>query len=232
LKPRISFFCPAYYDEKNLPLLIPSVVNLLDDVAGDYEIIIVEDGSPDNTGRVADDLAKKHKKIRVIHHKRNLGYGAALKTGFANCRMDFICYTDGDNQFRVEEFRKMLPLLEKADVVIGFRRNRAESLRRMIPSKGFNFMINLLFGLRIRDFNCAFKIYKKKVLDSIKIESSSPFINGEMLAKAKKKGFRIVQVAVKHYPREHGIASGVKPKVILTSFYELAMQFFRIGLGL
>src|SRR3989344_224387 len=141
----ISFFCPAYNDEKNLPKLISAVHNFLSSISNKFEIIIVEDGSPDKTGEVADKLAREYPQVRVIHHAKNLGYGAALSDGFRAAKYSYVIYTDGDNQYNIEEFRPYLPLLGEADILSGYVTEKAVTFRRKIQSALFNFFIWVLF---------------------------------------------------------------------------------------
>jgi len=223
----VSFFCPAYHDEKNLPVLIPRVHDFLSGIAEEFEILIVEDGSPDKTGEVADGLAAHYKEVRVIHHPHNLGYGGAVRDGFLNGRLDYVMYTDGDNQYDIREFEAALPLLETADVVSGYVREKAVSRQRKLQSTIFNLMIAGLFFVWIRDINCSMKVYKRKVLDSITIKSTSAFIDAEMLIRARRKGFRIAQFPVSHFHRTEGLASGSKLSVIASTIMD--MLKFRFG---
>ena len=226
-KPDISFFCPAYNDEHNIEGVVASATEVLRDAARDYEILIIEDGSPDRTGAVADELSRRYDRVTVIHHPHNRGYGAALKTGFRRARFEYVAYTDGDHQFDVAELRKMLPLLEQgADVVTGYRTNRAVSRARRLQSRVFGFLIKRLFDVRADDVHCALKIYRKRVLDSIDIESDSSFVDAEILIKAAAQGFRIEQVGVTHYPRRHGKASGARPGVVLRTAADM-LRYYR-----
>lgn len=223
MKPRISFFCPAYYDEENLPVLIPDVVEYLESATSDYEVIIVEDGSPDRTAEVADKLAGDFDKVRVVHHEKNKGYGAALKRGFKEAnRFELVMYTDGDAQFDIRELDLLLPLIENADIVLGFRKNREDTVGRRVQSKVFNSICRVFFKVRVADVNAAFKLFKREVIDSMTITSESVAINVEMLAKAAKNGFAISEVGVTHYPRISGPASGGKPSVIISTIVELS----------
>lgn len=217
----ISFFCPAYHDEENLPLLIPRVHALLTDIADAFEIIIVHDGSPDDTGKVADDLARQFSNVRVIHHQKNMGYGATLRDGFRAASNDYVMYTDGDNQYDVREFLPYLGLLRTHDVISGYVTKKAVSFRRKIQSVVYNWLITMLFFVRYRDIDCAMKVYKKKVLDAISIDSTSAFIDAEMMIKAKKAGFKIAQFPVTHYPRASGLASGSNMSVILSTIRDM-----------
>ena len=224
----ISFFCPAYNDEKNLPDLIPTVHKFLVGIADKFEIIIVEDGSPDRTGEVADKLASDFSNVRVIHHSRNLGYGATLKDGFANARYDYIMYTDGDFQYDVNDFKPFLKLLPEADVLSGYAVKKAVNFQRKVQSGIFNFLVNILFLVNFKDVNCSMKIYKREVLKAIDIKSGSAFIDAEMLIGAKSKGFKVVQFPVTHYERRSGIASGSKLNVIVATIKDMIR--FRLGI--
>ncbi len=222
----VSFFCPAYNDEKNLPVLIPYVSKFLSEITDKFEIIIVHDGSPDKTGVVADGLAREFPNVRVIHHQKNFGYGAALRDGFLAAKYDYVMYTDGDNQYDVREFLPYLHLLEKADVLSGYVREKATSFYRKFQSFIYNSVVKVLFFVCCRDISCAMKIYKRKVLDSISIKSTSCFIDAEMIIKAKKKGFKVAQFLVTHLPRTQGLASGARPNVILATVRDMIKYKF------
>lgn len=230
-KPSISFFCPAYFDEGNLPILIPEVYKLLKNLAAKFEIIIVEDGSPDNTGKIADKLAFRFKPfIKVVHHPKNLGYGAALKSGFTHAKkFDYVFYTDGDNQYNVNELSKMLPYIGNYDAVIGFRAKRALTLSRQIQTKVYNLLVRLLFGLRVKDINCSMKVIKRKMLRGIKLESDSSFIEAELLIKLKQRHFKIKEIEVSHFPRRFGKASGGSIRVILGTLLDIG-RFYKDSL--
>jgi len=221
-KPTISFFCPAYNDEENLPILIPKSVKVLKEVSSKFEILIVEDGSPDNTSGVADKLSRKYPFLKVIHHNRNLGYGAALRKGFLRAnKYDYVFFTDGDNQFDVTELKKMVLHLKKYDVVIGFRKNRALSKKRLIQTFFYNWMVRTIFKLKVKDINCSMKLIKRSALDGIKLNSTSPFIEAELLVKLKSRGIKIKEVGVCHYPRLFGKASGGKLSVIIDTLRDM-----------
>ncbi len=224
----VSFFCPAYNDEDNLLKLIPTVHKFLSEISDRFEIIIIEDGSPDRTGEIAEQLAQQHPYIRVIHHSKNLGYGATLKDGFKNSKYDYIMYTDGDNQYDVNEFAPALPLLKNVDIISGFAIKKAVNFRRKVQSQLFNGLIKILFGVNLRDINCSMKIYAKKTIDAMDIKSNSAFIDAEMLVRARKNGFSVAQFPVTHYERECGIASGSKFNVIADTIKD--MLKFRLGL--
>jgi glycosyltransferase involved in cell wall biosynthesis len=226
VKPSISFFCPAYNDQDNIEKVVAAASKFLPEASREYEIIIVEDGSPDRTAQVVDELAKKYRNVRVIHHAKNRGYGGALKSGFSQCRNEIVIYTDGDAQFDVAELSRLLPLLGEADIVTGFRTNRVISLWRLIQSSVFNGIICALFDLEVKDVNCALKVFKKKVIDTITIESDSSFITAEIFIKARANGFTVKQAGVTHYPRLHGKASGATPRVVLGTIRDILHYYF------
>lgn len=223
----VSFFCPAYHDEANLPVLIPRVAQFLSEITDIYEVIIVHDGSPDRTGEAADRLASEIRNVRVIHHPRNLGYGATLRDGFLAARYDYVMYTDGDNQYDVREFLPYLHLLTQADVLSGFAIKKAASPRRRVQSLVYNWLIAALFFVVCRDIDCAMKVYSRKAIDSISLKSTSCFIDAEMIVKAKRAGLKIAQFPVTHFPRTQGLASGSKPAIIAATVAD--MLKFRFG---
>jgi glycosyltransferase involved in cell wall biosynthesis len=228
-KPSISFFCPAYNDEKNLPILIPKAIGVLKQVSSQFEIVIIEDGSPDKTNKVADMLAEKYKPlVRVIHHKKNKGYGAALKRGFLEAnKYSYVCYTDGDLQFDIADYKKMIPYLSKYDAVIGFRKKRTLSKQRLLQTIVYNLMVRVLFNTRVKDINCSMKIVKRSVMNQIKLNSDSPFLDAELLINLQRKKVKMKQVPVTHFQRLYGKASGGNPSIIIDTFKEMCK--FRLG---
>lgn len=219
----VSFFCPAYNDADNLPDLIPNVVEFLQKNAEKFEITIIDDGAKDGTGKVADEMAAKYQNVKVIHHEKNRGYNATLKEGFEGGKYDYVVYTDGDNQYDVREFEPYLHLLENNAILAGYATKKAVSNFRKFQSWIHNTLINILFLSYFRDINCAMKIFKKPVLDKIKINCNpyGAFIDAELVLKAKKLGFKIAQFPVTHYERKSGIASGSKPKVVLNTIKDM-----------
>ncbi|CAN5867031.1 N/A [soil metagenome] len=227
--PTLSVFFPAYNDEENIGRVAGSAVEVLEGIGSDYEVIIVHDGSPDRTGEVADELARKYPKLRVIHHEKNLGYGAALKTGFTNAQNDYVFYTDGDNQFDVREMRKFIALVEVglSDVVVGFRNRKQYTLYRKIVSFTYNLVLQVLFDLPYRDVDCAFKLVPRSLIDSIDISSADAFIDAEILIKARQLGYSVTEIGVTHRPREAGV-SGVKTGVILRTIREMVSFYLQV----
>lgn len=227
MKPGISFFCPAYNDEGNIRNTVESVLSTFKRLSLDHEIVIVDDGSPDSTGVVADQLALEYETVRVVHHKTNRGYGGALRTGFNEAQsFNLITYTDGDGQYNFSEFELLLDASLDGCCVIGYRLNRADGLWRDIQTKVYGFLLRLLFNLRVRDVNCSMKLYTRSALDSIEIESNSAFLDGEVLIKLSRNGVHFTEVGVHHYPRLHGKASGSKVSVITDTIRD-AFSYWR-----
>lgn len=228
-KPTISFFCPAYHDQDNLPRLIPAVHQFLRSNASAFEIIIVEDGSPDRTDEVADELAQKYPEVRVIHHEKNMGYGAALRDGYNAAKYDLVMYTDGDCQYDITEMDRGLALIASgADVASGYVEKKAVSPRRKFQSWVYNTIIKVLFFMPIRDVDCSMKIFRQKVLKSMTIQSSSAFIDAEMLIKACRGKFKIRQFPVTQFERHSGPAAGSKLRVIIPTIVDMCK--FRVGM--
>jgi len=218
----LSVFFPAYYDEKNISKVVTSAINVLNELRlKEYEVIIIEDGSPDKTGEVADMLADKYDKVRVIHHEKNMGYGATLRDGFLSAKLDYVFYTDGDNQFDLNEIKKFVALIPFTDMVIGYRKRKQYSTYRKITSLVYNFVLRFLFDIDYVDVDCAFKLIKTDLFKKIKINSVDAFIDAEILLKAKQLGYESTEVGVKHLPRVDGISTGARPSVIFRTLKEI-----------
>jgi len=158
-KQNISFFFPVFFDEGTVELMVEDARKVLSEIADKYEIIIIDDGSPDLSGQIADQMAKKYENVKVVHHKYNLGYGAALKSGFANSKYELIFYTDGDHQFDINELKSFVPYIDEYDLIAGYRKTRAyeNHKTRKFSSYIYNFFIRVVFGLKYKDLDCAFE---------------------------------------------------------------------------
>jgi glycosyltransferase involved in cell wall biosynthesis len=227
----ISVFFPCYNEQENVLRVVGRATEVLQGLGADYEVIVVNDGSGDQTGRVADELAAADNHIRVVHHPRNLGYGAAVQSGFRAATKQFVFFTDGDGQFDIGEMPALLPLMEKNDIVCGYRLNRNDPVIRKINGWLWTKLVCLLFGMRIRDIDCAFKLFRREVFDHIKMSSSGALISAEILARATRSGYKITQAGVHHYPRTAGKQTGAKLRVILRAFKELFSLYNRIRKG-
>lgn len=229
----LSVFFPAYNEEINIKQTVEKAARILPYIARQWEILVIDDGSTDQTPGIVKSLITNEKRIRLISHCPNRGYGAALKIGLNSSLYDLIAFTDADGQFDFSEITKFLETKEKtgADLVIGYYLSRKVSFYRILGSKLlWEPIIFLLFGLRVRDIDCGFKLIDKKVVDKIRdLESErGPFISSELLIKAKKAGFQIQEVGVHHYPRQAGRATGSNFKVILYGFRDLFKLWWKI----
>lgn len=218
----LSAFFPLYNEEKNVSPLVEEALDVIPKLADKYEILLINDGSTDRTQEVADTIAAQYENVRVIS-QRNRGYGGALKTGFSECRYEWIFFSDGDRQFRLEELKNFLWHVPKNDLIIGYRLTRAEGFLRKIITLGLRVWNKLLynFPLYIKDIDCAFKLMKKKVVDDVSpLLSDGGMISTEFLLKAIRKGCRIKQVPVKHHNREFGKSTGDSMAVIKKAVVE------------
>jgi len=220
--PSISVVLPAYNEEANLPRIIPAVSEVAARLAGgDYEVIVVDDGSRDRTAEVTEKLARTNPAIKLVRHEVNRGYGGALWTGFTTACKDLVFFTDSDNQFDVTEMEKLMALIDQADMVIGYRAPRRDPAMRRLNAWGWNQLVNLLFGYAARDIDCAFKLFWRRVLDTVQVESRGATFSAELLVRARRAGFTIKEVPVKHRPRTAGHQTGARLSVILRAFREL-----------
>ncbi len=219
--PSLSVFFPCYNEEANVERTASAALAACRRYADDFEIIIVNDGSRDRTGEIADWLAREHPEIRVVHNHPNQGYGGALQAGFRAARKDWIFYTDGDGQFDFEELPRLFPLLDQFDIVSAYRLNRRESRLRRFNAFCWTVLVNALLGMRLRDIDCAFKLYPRRFIEQIEMRSKGALIDAEMLGKATRLGYRIGQIGVHHYERTAGTPTGANWKVIARAFYEL-----------
>lgn len=219
----LSVFFPCFNEEGNIENTVKNAIKVLENLGLQYEITIVDDGSTDKTGQIADGLTKRNPKVKVIHHQKNLGYGEALKSGFYNAKYATIVYTDGDGQFDFSEVTKFLGQIEDNDLIIGYRIKRRDPFFRIVFKKGWKLSLLLFFGLTLKDVDCGFKMIKRKVLEKIPhLESTrGAMINAELAIKTKKYGFKVTQVGVNHYPRLSGKPTGANLNVIIKSFGDL-----------
>lgn len=224
----LSVFFPAYHEEDNIGKVTEQAVSVLEELGCDYEVIIVNDGSLDRTGEVADELAWRYPGVRVIHHERNRGYGAALKTGFTSAKHEYIFYTDGDNQFDVRELKKFIVMLQFSDLVIGFRNRKRYSFYQKVTSFTYNLVLQTLFDLPYRDVDCAFKLIPKSLIDRVSLDSVNAFIDAELLIKAQQLDYSLTEVGVSHYPRETGSSRGATVDVVLGTMREMARFYMQV----
>lgn len=219
--PGLSASFPAHNEEDNVEPMIADLLAALPDVAERFEVIVVDDGSRDQTFARASAVAARDPRVRVVRHEVNRGYGAAVWTGLTSGTMEYAFFTDGDRQFDVRQISDLIARLPGHDVVVGYRVNRQDNAVRIMNAHAWNWLIRTLFAVPVRDVDCAFKLFDRRVLAGLAIEAGGAMFSSELLARLKARGARIVEVPVKHLPREKGSASGGNPKVIARAFYEL-----------
>lgn len=228
----LSIFFPCFNEEKNIPIFVEEAFKLLPKIARKYEVIIVNDGSADKTLSVAKKLKKQHKEIKIVNHQKNRGYGASLKSGFEAAQYDWVFFTDGDLQFSLDQIREFIPFTEKSEVIIGYRKKRADGPVRTTNAQLYKMFVNVLFRLHVKDIDCAFKLFSKHALESVELESEGAFISAELLYKLKKKKFRFKQIPVDHFPRRFGSPTGNSFKVILKACKESLQLYLHMKFGL
>jgi len=219
--PSLSACFPVHDEAENVVPMTEAMLRVLPTVAARWELIVVDDGSRDGTAALVDRLAREHANVRVVRHERNRGYGAAVRSGLAACRHDYVFLTDGDRQFDPADLVALLPHLAHADVVVGYRETRADPLPRRLNTAGWNFLVRTLLRLPVRDVNCAFKLLRRDATAGLTLRSDGALLPAELLARVAQRGRRIVEVPVRHHPRVAGIPSGGRPGVVLRAFGEL-----------
>jgi len=220
-KPNITIFFPVYNDEHTVRRVAEKSLDVLSQVADHYEVIIINDGSPDRSGEVADEVAAENPKVKVIHHEVNKGYGAAVKTGLAAAQYEWICFTDGDDEYDVYELKKMIPLLAFYQLIITFRYKRLYSSKRIFISKVYNWVFRMLYNTPYRDISTGFRVINKQLAESIEISSDSPFIGAEITLKSMLKGYPVGEVGIQTFPREFGQGASVKFKNIMRTIQDM-----------
>ena len=227
----LSFFFPAHNEAENIGSLVAEALEVLPLLADEFEIIAVDDGSRDATPQLADQLAAAHPRVRAVHHPVNRGYGAALRSGFHAARFELVCFLDGDRQFHVEDLSRLLDRhaqADRPDVVVGYRAKRADPFIRLAYARAYRLALRIFFGLKVRDPDCACKLFRRSALEGIRLGSEGGFLSGELLVKLLDARRTIAEVGVPHYPRLAGQQSGANPKVVLRA----VRDFWRLRLGL
>ncbi len=232
--PELSLFLPCYNEEANLQNTVDKTLPILKKVAKNWELIIINDGSTDKTGEIAKSIQKTDPThIKIVTHHPNRGYGAAFKSGFYTAKYQWITFIDADGQFDFSEITDFINKQQKtnADIVIGYYLQRKVSKTVIFTSKIWELLVFILFGLKVKDVDCGFKLVSKKVINTIpKLEAErGAFITSEFLIKSKKAGFKIAQVGVHHYQRGGGKATGRQLKVIIKSFTDLFSLWYKIN---
>src|SRR3954453_10747977 len=224
---RVSIVLPAYNEEANIGQAIADSCAAAERLFGEHEIIVVDDGSQDATAARAREAGDD--RVRVISHGRNRGYGEALRTGFLASRLDYVFFTDADLQFDMDEIERLLPYAGTVDVVAGYRVNRQDSRRRRVMAYAWNLLVRVLFYVPVRDIDCAFKLFDRRVLEAIDLESVGAMVNTELMVKLGRAGASVVEVGVHHRRRRAGQARGASPRVITRALVELLRMRKRLA---
>jgi glycosyltransferase involved in cell wall biosynthesis len=220
----VSAVLPAYNEEAIIERTVHHVADVLAGLTDSFEIVVVNDGSRDRTAEVLASVQEREPglPLRVVTHPANRGYGAALASGFDAARKDLVFLTDGDKQFDVAELATFLPHVDDAtDLVIGWRRNRADPPLRLLNAWGWKLLVNALFGYTARDIDCAFKLFRRRAWESLTVHARGATFSAEFIVKARRLGFHVVELPVSHFPRTAGSPTGARPDVIMRAFREL-----------
>lgn len=227
----LSVFFPCYNEEKNIPIMVQQALQVLPKISNQFEIIIVDDGSTDNTRQVVAGLQRQHPELQIVSHEQNRGYGASLRTGFDTSRYDWIFYTDGDVQFDLQDLLKFVQYTKDYQIILGYRYNRAEGWSRILNARLFKIYIDLLFRVHVKDIDCAFKLMKADLIKNLDLYSTGAFISAEYLYKLKKQGVAFKQLPVKHLPRKHGQPTGARLDVIVKALADAMKLYLKMKFG-
>jgi len=232
LKPSLSIFFPAYNDVGTIASLAVLAHMTARQISDDYEVIVVNDGSPDHTGELLDELGQSFPWLKVVHHPRNLGYGGALRTGFLTASKDLVFYTDGDAQYDPRELLELYKAFgPDVDFVNGYKIGRSDPLHRIVIGRVYHWFVRTAFGLKLRDVDCDFRLMRRKVFEKVKLTRNSGVICVELMKKVQDHGYRLTQVPVHHFHRSYGKSQFFNfPRVartlvdLMRLWYELQVQ--------
>ena len=217
----LSVFLPSHNEEPNVERVVRGYLAALPKFADDYEVIVVDDGSRDRTGEIADRLAAEDAHVRVVHHPVNRGYGGAVTSGIRAAKMPYVLLSDGDGQFDPNEVGKLTPFVPEYDVVAGRRAHRADHFIRKLNGKSWTLLVRMLLGVGISDIDCGFKLFKREYLERIELRARGAMISTELMARLAGAGAKVREVEVTHLPRLAGEQSGANLKVVARAFREL-----------
>lgn len=227
----ITVFFPAFNDERSIGALVSDALDILPRLTDDFEVLVINDGSTDATLDVLEDFARQSTHVRVISHKRNRGYGAALRTGFSKASKELIFYTDGDGQYQVQELLALHPLLTPlVDVVNGYKQKRADKRHRRLLGAAYNRLAHLLFSIPVRDVDCDFRLMRRSAVSQVELVSSSGVICVELVHKLHQAGSTFVEVPVSHYPRLNGRSQFFTPTRVARTALDLFSLWLRLVL--
>ncbi len=224
----LSLVLPAFNEEANIEIVVQRALEVLPHYTSGFEVIVVNDGSRDDTAAIIDRLALEDDRVKPVHHQVNQGYGGAVKTGFQTSRCEYVMFMDADRQFDIGDIRLLTPFVPLFDIVAGFRMERSDPIIRRINAEVFNLAIRILFDVHIRDLDCAFKIFRGNLIRSLELTSAGALLNAETQAKLRRQGATMVQVGVPHYPRVAGHATGGSIRVILRAMTGTVVLWLRM----
>jgi glycosyltransferase involved in cell wall biosynthesis len=224
----VSVFLPCHNEEGNIERVVAALGAELPRIAAQYEIIVVDDGSRDRTGSIADALAAANPSIKVVHHPVNRGYGAAVISGIRACAQPWVVLCDGDGQFEAADIGRLAARVPDYDVVVGHRVNRADPAMRRINGRAWSILMRFLLAIRISDIDCGLKLFRRNLLEGIDLQARGAMISAELMANLSGRGARICEVDVHHLPRTSGEQSGASLKVIARAFRELFLLYSRL----
>jgi glycosyltransferase involved in cell wall biosynthesis len=223
--PRLCLVFPVFDEEANVGPLLERALQLAPRLAASFEIVVVDDGSRDGSAAVVEAHRRADPRVRLLRHPTHVGYGAALRSGLRAARGELVFFTDADLQFDLAELATLLAHTDSFDIVVGYRAPRRDPWGRRLLAWGWGTLVRVLFDLRVRDIDCAFKLFRRSVVDALAIESIGAFVSTELLLRARRAGFRIREVPVTHHPRAAGRAKGATPRVIARAVLELAQLY-------
>ncbi len=219
--PGISVFLPSHNEEGNVERVVKAYIAELPRVSDNYEVIVVDDGSIDRTGEIADRLASEDSHVKVVHHHVNRGYGGAVISGIKAAIQPYVLLSDGDGQFDPADLERLTALVPQYDVVVGRRTHRADPLMRRINGKAWTMLVRGLLGITISDIDCGFKLFKREMLEGMDLRANGAMISTELMARVQGRGAKVAEVDVQHLPRVAGEQSGANLKVVTKAFKEL-----------
>ncbi|HVA49284.1 MAG TPA: glycosyltransferase family 2 protein [Pirellulales bacterium] len=217
----LSLCLPAYNEQDCIGATLDAALTAVPPLVASLEVIVVDDGSRDATSRRVQAVADRDPRVRLVRHEQNRGYGAAVTSGLRAARGDLVMFADSDGQFDFRDVARLLARLESNDFVVGYRGRRVESFHRRFNAWAWGRLVRLMYGVRVRDLDCAFKLFRREVVERLRLTANGACINAELMCQCRRAGFRFAEVAVEHYPRKAGRATGSSLAVIARAFREL-----------
>jgi len=218
---RVSIILPAFNEAPNVEEAVRQALDVSDDLLAEAEVIVIDDGSTDDTAAIVRRLSAEDDRVRLEQHERNRGYGEAVRTGLSAARLNLVFLTDADLQFDLHELKRFLPLIDHVDVVAGYRIDRQDSAMRRLTARVWNWIVRVVFYVPVRDIDCAFKLFRREVFDDIDLSAVGAMVSTEVMVRVARSGCSVVEVGVTHYPRTAGKARGAAPSVIVKAVAEL-----------